>query len=236
MSIQPNFPCIPELNTDSGQNRAVEQEIQPMEEKAPKATTRRKEILQAAIEVLADRGFHRTKIRDIAQMAGVADGTIYLYFKNKDELLIQLFEEVMERVLGLFRGEICKEDAPEKKLRTFLFMHLNLVKSDPKLARIISIVLRQSSTFVQEYDNPFFVEYLSTIRDILDEGVQAGDFRDDIDLAVISRALFGAMDELALAWLLSKRRDTIPIEEASETVAQMVLGGLRRVDTAKSTD
>jgi TetR/AcrR family fatty acid metabolism transcriptional regulator len=199
-----------------------------MAERATRGTSRRKEILQAAIEVLGDRGYDKTKIKDIAKTAGVADGTIYLYFKNKDELLIQLFEEVMERVLELFRTALSEETAADKKLRLFLFTHMKLVKEEPQLARIISVVLRQSSTFVQEYNNPLFGEFLNTIQGILEDGVEQGVFRDDVDLSVLSRALFGAMDELALAWLLSKRQDTHSTEAVSETVAKMVLGGLLR--------
>lgn len=198
-----------------------------MDGTTPKGTTRRQEILQAAIEVLAERGFHKTKIRDIAQAAGVADGTIYLYFKNKDELLIQLFEEVMERTLTMFHRTLDEAASPEDKLRGFLLTQMVLVREEPKLAKIISVVLRQSSTFLQEYNNPLFAEYLRTIRNILEEGVAQGAFRADVDMIVIARALFGAMDELALAWLLSKRRDILQMETVADTVAKMVLGGLR---------
>lgn len=181
--------------------------------------------MKAAISVLADRGFHSTKIRDIAQKAGVADGTIYLYFKNKDELLIQLFEEVMQRALGIFRREMDLSEAPQRQLQKFLRTHLLMVKEEPEMAQIISVVLRQSVSFIREYENPLFGEYLKLIRQILSSGVEQGEFRRDLDFTVVERAIFGAMDEISLAWLLSSRRD-YPLEDSADTLSRWILRGL----------
>lgn len=185
---------------------------------------RQEEILQAAIKVLSKQGFQQTKIKDIAQEAGVADGTIYLYFKNKDELLVQLFEGVMKRVLEILRGALVDYTKPEERLRCFLRTHLHMVEEEPEIAKIISVVLRQSTTFIQEYENTLFTEYLGLLYEILQQGIVEGVFRADIDPVVTSRALFGAADELALAWLLSRHK--IPLERTSEVLANMVLYGL----------
>lgn len=181
--------------------------------------------MESAILVLAERGFHQTKIKDVAKKAGVADGTIYLYFKNKDDLLVQLFEEVMTKALSIFRKAIHQNDPPEEKLRCFLYTHLEMVKKEPELAQIISVVLRQSMVFMKEYKNPLFAEYLHTIRSILEEGCELGVFRKDLDFSIVERALFGAADELALAWLLSKTRK-FDLEETSKVLVDMVLGGI----------
>lgn len=192
--------------------------------KEDKEMARQEEILQAAIKVLSKQGFQQTKIKDIAQEAGVADGTIYLYFKNKDELLVQLFEGVMKRVLEILRGALVDYTKPEERLRCFLRTHLHMVEEEPEIAKIISVVLRQSTTFIQEYENTLFTEYLGLLYEILQQGIVEGVFRADIDPVVTSRALFGAADELALAWLLSRHK--IPLERTSEVLANMVLYGL----------
>lgn len=185
--------------------------------------------MRAAVEVLATRGFQRTKIRDIAQLAGVADGTIYLYFKNKDDLLIQLFEDVMDHVLSHFDRALEGKEDPEDKLRSLLTTHFQLVEYDPMNAKIISVVLRQSSTFVQEYKNPLFSKYLHLIEEILREGIEQGCFRQDLLPSVLGRAIFGALDEIALAWLLSRRRES-SLEDAARMLSEMVLHGIRTED------
>lgn len=185
---------------------------------------RQAEILKAAIKVLAVQGFQQTKIHDIAQEAGVADGTIYLYFKNKDDLLVKLFEDVMQQVLDILRRALSKYTKPEDRLRCFLRTHLHMVEEEPDIAKIISVVLRQSTTFIQEYENTQFGEYLGLLHDILQQGMAEGVFRTDIDPVITSRALFGAADELALAWLLSRHK--IPLEKTSDILANMVLHGL----------
>jgi TetR/AcrR family fatty acid metabolism transcriptional regulator len=187
---------------------------------------KRTRIMQAAAKVLAEQGYHRTKIRDIAQEAGVADGTIYLYFDNKEHLLIQLFEQVMERVLSMFRNSVVAEVDAAGKLHQFIVRHLTLIQEDVNLARIITVVLRQSSSFLQDYKNDLFAEYLGLLYSILKEGKETGVFRPDLDVQVMTRATFGALDELALAWLLSSRKET-SLEESAQTLSDVLLAGLK---------
>jgi len=186
--------------------------------------TRREDILRAAIRVLAVQGFQHTKIRDIAKEAGVADGTIYLYFKNKDELLIRLFEEVMERVFRILNKALEEVSTPAEKLHCFLRTHLHMVEEEPEVAQIISVVLRQSTMFVKEYKNTLFTQYLGVLQNILQEGVDEGVFQSHISPVVVSRALFGAVDELALAWLLSRQK--MPLEDTSQVISNMILHGI----------
>ena len=188
--------------------------------------TKQDEILEAAIRVLAVQGFQQTKIRDIAKEAGVADGTIYLYFKNKDELLVRLFEEVMQKVFRILNTALEGVSTPAEKLHCFLRTHLHMVEVEPEAAQIISVVLRQSTAFVKEYKNALFAKYLGVLQKILQEGVDEGVFHSDIDPMIVSRALFGAADELALAWLLSRNKASL--EHTSQVISKMVLHGLLR--------
>jgi len=196
--------------------------------KQEKNNTKRDTIIQAAISVLAERGFHNTKIRDVAQAAGVADGTIYLYFKNKDELLIQLFEEVMSQALEILNQAITGLETPEEKLRCLLKTQLRLVKEETDISKIISIVLRQSTVFLTEYENIPFSRYLRLIRSLIKEGVDEGVFREDLNVYVIERAIFGALDELALVWLLARGPSSrIPLDETANTICELILNGIK---------
>lgn len=160
-------------------------------------------ILRAAIKVFAKNGFHNSKISQIAKEAGVADGTIYLYFKNKDDILIKLFEERLDDVNNRFQEVLDGISGPEEKLRTFIAMHIELMDQNRHLAEVISVELRQSHKFMKEYVPRKFAEYLNIISRIIREGKDQGVFRADAHPGVVKRMLFGALDELVLYSVLS---------------------------------
>ena len=185
---------------------------------------KRTQILDAAIKVLCEQGFAKAKIRDIARTAGVADGTIYLYFDNKDDLLIRLFEEVMKRALAIFKGAVVQTDGARKKLRTFVQTQLAFLDREPELAHIISIELRQSSTFIRDYNNVLFQEYLNIVGGIIEEGIASGEFRGDTNVDLVKRALFGATDEITVAWVLSG--GGFDITETADELADVFIRGI----------
>src|SRR5215813_6311419 len=160
---------------------------------------KRERILDAAVRVFAEKGFYGAKVAEIAREAGVADGTIYLYFKSKDDLLINLFEDRMERVNANLREAIDTESTAVARLKRIVKLHLELVEQNRDMAEVISVELRQSSKFIREYSNPKFAEFLRTIAGTVVEGQRAGELRANLDPHIFARALFGALDEIALA-------------------------------------
>ena len=134
-------------------------------------------IIEAATKVFAKKGFYKARISEIAREAQVADGTIYIYFENKDDILICLFEEQMKAVLDNMVIQISKEDDPAKKLEKFALVHLQLVEQKKNMAEIIQVEVRQSSKFMKEYRNEPFVQYLELIADIIRQGQKEGLFR-----------------------------------------------------------
>lgn len=188
---------------------------------------KRERILASAMKVFADKGFFGAKVSDIADAAGVADGTIYLYFKSKDDLLISLFEEQMERVnLELGRAMDAAETAPEK-LRRFIHAYMDLVADNRHAAEVITIELRQSAKFMKEYRNPRFAEFLKRLAAVIDEGQKVGTMRPGMPAQVAARALFGALDELALMWVTA-RGDRLDIRKVADWIGDLVLQGLEQ--------
>ena len=181
-------------------------------------------IINAATKIFAKKGFFQAKVSEIAKEAKVADGTIYLYFENKDSILISLFEEQMKRVLDNMREEISKETDPVKKIEKFALTHLKLIEQNKDVAEIIQVELRQSSKFMKEYKNEKFAEYLNLIGDIIQEGQREGLFKNDIIPGIAKRAFFGALDEMSRFWVLSSRRK-YDIETAAEQVSNYFLKG-----------
>jgi TetR/AcrR family fatty acid metabolism transcriptional regulator len=166
---------------------------------------KRERILDAAVRVFASHGYYNAKISQVAEMAEVADGTIYIYFKNKDDLLISVFENRMEMLSQRLIEELKAQEGALAKLRRCIELHLRLALDYPDLAEFISVELRQSSKFIKDYKNEKFINYLHILEEALREGQQEGVIRPDLHVEVTTRALFGALDEQLLTLVLSRR-------------------------------
>jgi len=186
---------------------------------------KREKILKAAIKVFAREGFFNAKMEQIAKTAGVATGTPYLYFKNKDDLLISIFEEEMVPIIESMRKNLEGLDSAEEKLKNFITFHLEMVQNKPDMAQLLEVELRQSHIFVHGYTGTKFKEYLAIISDIFIEGQENGEFRKDLNPTVFKQILFGALDEIATNWTLSKTRK-IPLTYSGEQIASVVLQGI----------
>ena len=182
-------------------------------------------ILKAAIKVFAHNGFYNSRVSEIAKEAGVADGTIYLYFKNKDDILISLFEEEMENIIENMKKEIDTEKDLLQKLRKFAYVQLNSKKENPDLAAIMEVELRQSSKFMKEYVNNKFIEYLKIISSIIKQGQKEGIIKKEIDANIASRAFWGALDEVARVWVLSPGRK-VSLTASAESISDIFIKGM----------
>lgn len=182
-------------------------------------------IIQAATRVFAQKGFYNAKVADVAREANVADGTIYLYFKNKDDLLISIFENSMDTFISEVQRRIESLQDPAEKLKQFIRLHLDIVRQNQDIAQVLQIELRQSSKFMKEYAATKFRDYLNIISQILEEGQTAGIFKKNIAPLILKRAIFGAVDEMALEWVLMKRKK-YSTEEVAEQVCAMFLEGI----------
>ena len=187
---------------------------------------KRRRILDAAVSVFAQHGFYNAKVSQIAKEAGVADGTIYLYFKNKEDILIQVFIDAMDEILRRQEEALAGITDPIDRLRTFIRVHFASVAESRAMAEVITVELRQSAKFMRNTDMKPFGRYLAMIARIVDDGVRSGAFAESSVPRLIARAVFGAVDELALEWAMSDRHQSL--DEASSHVADLFLSGLVR--------
>ncbi len=205
---------------------------------------KRERILLAAERIFARHGFFAARVSEIAKEAGVADGTIYLYFKSKDDLLISLFEQRMTQVNEALKAAIAQVP-PKDQLRAFIKAYLQLVHDEPGAAEVLTIELRQSSKFMKEYDNPQFADFLRMLGGILAAGQERGELDATIPTHVAARMIFGMIDELALAWVLARqpsistgtpgtRPKKFDIVRAADWVVGLVLNGLTAASPGKS--
>lgn len=185
-------------------------------------------IIEAAIKVFSQKGFHKSRISDIAEEAKVADGTIYLYFKNKDDLLITIFESKLKEIIDVFSKAIKEEPDPIFKLARFICLYFSMMEQHPDLASILTVELRQSHKFMKEYTPQKFGEFLKLITDIVIEGKDKNLFREDVLPGVVKRGLFGAMNEMETFWMLvpKAKRSKYSSEDAARQMCDIFIRGL----------
>lgn len=193
--------------------------------KRRRAGDKRDRILDAAVKVFARTGFHATRVSEVAKAAGVADGTIYLYFKSKEELLVSLFEDRVEKLLAHMTAELPKEPNAPARLRSIIDMQLGLLEGERELAEVITVILRQSTRLMKELAAPHFLAYLDAIAKVIAEGQAAGDFRRDVSPHIAARAIFGALDGITLTWALG-RAEQGALARAAGQLADILLRGL----------
>jgi TetR/AcrR family fatty acid metabolism transcriptional regulator len=187
---------------------------------------KREAILRAAIKVFAGKGFFNSKVADIAGEAGVADGTVYLYFKNKDDILHSIFDRAMSEFITDGRRELAGIEGPEAKLRRIAELHLEKLGADRDLAVVFQVELRGSTKFMQEFSAAGFSEYLDIIRQTIETGQKDGVFRRDLKPVVCAKILYGALDEMVTNWILSVK--PYPLAPLAGEVLKIFFGGVMR--------
>jgi TetR/AcrR family fatty acid metabolism transcriptional regulator len=199
-----------------------------------KAENKHSKIISAATKVFAKKGFFTARISDIAKEAKVADGTIYLYFNNKYDILLSVFEEEVGKIVEKTDKLISNEEDPQKMLEIYTIQHLMAMKKNKNLAEVIQIELRQTNKVIKDYRNNKFSEYIGTIADIIKKGQKSGIYRTDIKPDIAKRVYFGALDEVSRVWNASLETH-YTVEEIADHVLSMFLAGILQKPTEAET-
>ncbi len=181
-------------------------------------------ILRAATRVFARNGYFNSKVADIARAAGVADGTVYLYFKSKEEILHSIFDRSVGGAITEGRRQLEVITDPREKLRRIAHLHLERLGADRDMAVVFQVELRGSTKFMEEFSAAGFAEYLGLIRETFEEGQRAGVFRAALNPKIVAKVFFGALDEMATNWILSRRR--YKLAPLADTVLDIILDGV----------
>ncbi len=174
-------------------------------------------ILDAAVEVIAERGYFHSPVSAIAARAGVADGTIYLYFKSKDDILRTAIDTNFERFYWQVSEAFETLHAPRAQLEYIARLHLESHTVNRSMAIIMQTEVRQSARFIQEFSHHHLVKYIQLVREVVRRGQQEGIFRHDISDGVVAHCMFGAIDELLSSAVFTGR-----VYDAKTTAAQVV--------------
>ena len=182
------------------------------------------QIIDAAVRVFARKGYFSSRVSDIAREAGIAAGTIYLYFDTKEAILITLFREKMAGFVAALRKAIGEEPDPVAKVRRLVRLHFQMLEDSPELAEVVQVELRQGEKFFRGPATQEIATYFTLIGSVLEEGVAAGRFRPDLPVKVATKMLFGAMDQMATSWVLGKRG--YRLADTADAVAEIFVQGV----------
>jgi TetR/AcrR family transcriptional regulator, fatty acid metabolism regulator protein len=182
------------------------------------------QIIEAAVRVFARKGYYNSRVSDIAREAGIAAGTIYLYFKTKDDILVTLFRDKMADFVGVLRKAIAGEADADSKIRRLVSLHFRILEESPDLAEVVQVELRQGQKFFRGASSQEIGAYFALIGSVLEEGVAEGRFRSGLPVKVATKILFGAMDQMATSWVLGKRG--YRLVDTADAVAEIFLQGV----------
>jgi TetR/AcrR family transcriptional regulator, fatty acid metabolism regulator protein len=182
------------------------------------------QIIEAAVRVFARKGYFNSRVSDVAREAGIAAGTIYLYFKTKEDILTTLFREKMAEFVAKLWKAMADQPDPVSKVRRLVYLHFDLLERNPELAEVVQIELRQGQKFFRGASSQEIGSYFALIGSVLEEGVAAGQFRANLPVKVATKMLFGAMDQMATSWVLGKRE--YRLVDTADAVADLFLQGV----------
>jgi len=190
-----------------------------------RTTNKRERILRSAVEVFARTGYFNAKVSEIAREAGVADGTIYLYFQGKEELLLTIFRENTRGYLSELRDELASLERAADRIRLAIRFQLEKLGSDRAMAVVFQVELRQSLKFMSRLSHEEVADYLNLLRTIVEQGQKESIFRSEIHPQLAAKAIFGILDEMVTSWILSEKE--YRLEDQADQIADFVLHGLQ---------
>jgi len=185
--------------------------------KAAPVPDKRDAILRAAIKVFARHGYFQSQ---------VAAGTVYLYFRSKDDLLVSIFDRTMKDAIAEGRAALAGIADPSERLRRIARLHLARLGRDRDLAVVVQVELRQSIKFMERFSSTHLQDYLNIIRRTIADGQATGAFRSDVNANTAAKVFFGALDEMATNWMLSRRKYDLAGD--ADAVTNLIIGGLGR--------
>ncbi|WP_252502689.1 TetR/AcrR family transcriptional regulator [Sporosarcina sp. Marseille-Q4943] len=184
-----------------------------------------KQIVDAAVIVIAENGYHQAQVSKIAKEAGVADGTIYLYFKNKEDILISVFREKMGVFVDNVKEILQKEISATEMLAKMIENHFSLLNGDRHLAIVTQLELRQSNKDLRYRINEVLKEYLTLLDTILKEGIEKGEFDEHIDIRLARQMVFGTIDETITSWVMNDQK--YDLMKLAPEVHRLLLNGMK---------
>ena len=189
----------------------------PLDAQGRSSGDKYRRILDASIDVIAENGYFNARINEIASRAGVADGTVYLYFKNKDHILRAAIDSGFQQFFARIREGLDHADTCRARLELIARLHLEALSQRRNLAILMQTEVRQSANFVEGFSHQHIVDYLNLVRGVVKQGQESGELRPGLSDRIVAHCMFGALDEIVSSWVFGGRTF-----EPASTAAQIV--------------
>ena len=182
-------------------------------------------ILDAAVRVFAGKGYHTSRVADIAEEAGIAHGLLYHYFASKEEVLETVFRENWSELLEAFRRVEESDEPPLQQLEGIAKILLRSWRNDPDLVRVMVREVARSPQLQGQVEE--IREGFTIIQRVIERGQADGSFRAEIDPRLASWIFYGGLEELLTGWVLGQLPDgDEEVARAESTVVDLLTGGL----------
>jgi TetR/AcrR family transcriptional regulator, fatty acid metabolism regulator protein len=194
--------------------------------RADRQADRRRQILEAAVKVFADKGFHASRVGDVAEEAGIAYGLVYHYFASKEDLLETIFRTTWTEMLARVR-EVEEAGVPAAEaVRQVTALLLRTWRRDPDLVRVLVREVTRNQHVQQEIEE--IAEAMLALERIVRRGQETGEFRPELDPRLAAAVFYGALEEVLSSWVLGTLPDRDEdIARAEKNVVALLTGGLK---------
>jgi AcrR family transcriptional regulator len=187
---------------------------------------KRQQLLGAAVRVFARKGFHASRVGDIAEEAGVAHGLLYHYFKSKNQVLEAVFHENWSILVARIESVEETEEPAADQIRHIAAIVLRTWLHLPDVVRVVIQEFGRSPELgerIGELTLP-----IDALRRVIARGIERGEFRKDVDPAFAATVVYGSIDELLTAWVLGRLpSDEEAVARAEQTLVEVILLGLK---------
>jgi AcrR family transcriptional regulator len=203
-------------------------------ERSAVAEEKRRVILDAAVRVFAHKGFHTSRVGDIAEEAGVAHGLLYHYFSSKDEVLETIFRENWAILLERIDAVEQSDEPAREQLRHVAAIVLRTWRHQPDVVRVLVRDIARTPELQQKIGE--LVKPIQAIERIIERGQQAGEFRPELDARLAATVFYGGIDEVLTGWVLGQLPDgDAEMAAAESTLVDVVRSGFMAAPAAASS-
>jgi TetR/AcrR family transcriptional regulator, fatty acid metabolism regulator protein len=188
-------------------------------------------ILDAALEVFAEKGFHNATIAEIARKAHVSEATVYEYCGSKEDLLFSIPEEItrssverVESILPFIKGA-------ENRLRAVVYGYYQVYRDNPQYSSLVLLDLKHNRKFMQTEGYHMVRKAAGILLGVIKEGIESGEFRSDIDPQLVRSMVLGTIEHVFFRWHLMERQEELP--DFVDRVMDIIMGGIREPDRSQ---
>ena len=202
-----------------------------MAERKRKGKDKLPAIIDAALEVFAEKGFHNATIAEIARKAHVSEATVYEYCGSKEDLLFSIPEEItrssverVESILPFIKGA-------ENRLRAVVYGYYQVYRDNPQYSSLVLLDLKHNRKFMQTEGYHMVRKAAGILLGIIKEGIESGEFRSDIDPQLVRSMVLGTIEHVFFRWHLMERQEELP--DFVDRVMDIIMGGIREPDRSQ---